>query len=161
MAKYTIHYQCGHPEIEQLYGPEKERQRRIAWKEQHQVCPACYRAEQDQALAAETAWAHEQNADMPELKGSQAQIDWGERIRARAREHLALLIGSYMGDDPPKDEVLALSVRILAQDDATYWIARRADFEYADATARYCSRRLREERAKSDGLKAIEAARLR
>ena|SRR3982751_789792 len=161
MAKYTIHYQCGHPEIEQLYGPEKERQRRIAWKEQHQVCPTCYRAEQDCALAAETGWAREQNADMPELKGSQAQIDWGERIRARAREHLAVLIGSYTEQDPPKDEVVDLSVRILKQENAKYWIDRRADFESADAVARYCSRRIREDRAKADGLKAIEAAKLR
>ena len=43
MAKYTIKAGCGHTVEQQLYGPGKERARRIAWQESPAgKCNACY-----------------------------------------------------------------------------------------------------------------------
>lgn len=50
MAKYTINYNCGHSGEVQLYGPGRERERKIEWMEGRD-CPSCYgrarRAEND------------------------------------------------------------------------------------------------------------------
>jgi hypothetical protein len=43
MAKYTIEYACGHGSYEdQLFGPGKDRERRIAWAEANKVCRSCW-----------------------------------------------------------------------------------------------------------------------
>lgn len=47
MAKYNVKFSCGHEDTVELFGPNKERERKIAWYENNHVCPACYRAEQD------------------------------------------------------------------------------------------------------------------
>lgn len=45
MAKYTIKFSCGHEEEKQLFGPNKDRERKIKFFEERGVCSACYRAE--------------------------------------------------------------------------------------------------------------------
>lgn len=44
MAKYDITYSCGHTGTVQLYGPGKERDRKIEWYETQADCPDCYKA---------------------------------------------------------------------------------------------------------------------
>lgn len=48
MAKYDVKYACGHTVTIQLYGPEKDRQRKIAYYEQYYSCPDCYAREKDE-----------------------------------------------------------------------------------------------------------------
>ena len=44
MAKYTVNYSCGHgTHTVELFGPGKERERKIAWYEKNIVCPECYK----------------------------------------------------------------------------------------------------------------------
>jgi hypothetical protein len=43
MAKYDINYSCGHSARIDLYGPERDRQRKIAWFESDGHCSDCYR----------------------------------------------------------------------------------------------------------------------
>ena len=59
MAKYQIDYACGHGSFEeQLFGPGKERTRKIEWLSANKVCPDCYKSEmqaqrQSEQLSAE------------------------------------------------------------------------------------------------------------
>lgn len=59
MAQYDVTYSCGHTETVQIYGPHKDRERKIAWFERSGHCRACYRALKD-AECAEQAAAAEQ-----------------------------------------------------------------------------------------------------
>lgn len=76
MAKYDVTHTCGHVAIHALYGPVRDRQRRIGWLE-GQPCTECWR-EQQQSAAEATS----QEMALPALKGTEKQIAWAERIRA-------------------------------------------------------------------------------
>jgi hypothetical protein len=43
MAKYDVIYSCGHSGEVQLFGPHKERDRKIEWYERQAKCPECYK----------------------------------------------------------------------------------------------------------------------
>lgn len=43
MAKYTINHECGHTAVARLFGPGKERERKIEWLSGRE-CEDCYRA---------------------------------------------------------------------------------------------------------------------
>lgn len=45
MAKYNVTFSCGHTERKELFGSERERQKKIAYWEQHGKCTACYEKE--------------------------------------------------------------------------------------------------------------------
>ena len=47
MAKYDVTYMCGHEETMQLYGPCKERQRKIEYYRENMLCPECYKKEKE------------------------------------------------------------------------------------------------------------------
>jgi hypothetical protein len=49
MAKYIIEYTCGHEghrEV-QLFGPHKERERKLEWMAQECLCPECWKAKKE------------------------------------------------------------------------------------------------------------------
>lgn len=135
MAWYEISYTCGHSEREQLYGPEKDRQRKIEWKERG-MCPACYRAAQSQK-AEQAANA----AGLPALTGSDKQIAWAQTIRAG---HVALMdkwlaqvaAAKLWGGQAltPETEALRdlgiaianqLRAELLAETESRFWIDNR------------------------------------
>jgi len=84
MAKYTVHYSCGHPGTVQLVGKESDRERRIEWLEREGLCPDCYKARKDAEHAAENAAAAEANRNLSALEGTPKQVAWAESIRAKA-----------------------------------------------------------------------------
>lgn len=45
MAKYDVTYSCGHEGTVELFGKEKDRQRKIEWYESTGLCPECYKKE--------------------------------------------------------------------------------------------------------------------
>ena len=47
MAKYLIEFSCGHSEEKQLFGPSKERQRKIDYFERSGSCSTCWRESKD------------------------------------------------------------------------------------------------------------------
>ena len=53
MAKYEVHYACGHTETIELYGPHKERYRKIEWLEKEGKCSECYKKSQPHTLRIE------------------------------------------------------------------------------------------------------------
>ena len=59
MAQYTVSYACSHGSREmQLYGPNKERARKIEWMERTIKCPACTKADRIAADNAAPRKAH-------------------------------------------------------------------------------------------------------
>lgn len=51
MAKYFVVFSCGHQGKVQLYGPMRERERRLAWLREHGLCEECYKASRAKAVA--------------------------------------------------------------------------------------------------------------
>ena len=76
MAQYTINYTCGHSEVKQMFGPEKERASKRAWLEKG-VCLDCQRAKEAQVALQEAQTLH-----IVELTGSEKQIAWALRLRS-------------------------------------------------------------------------------
>ena len=83
MAKYDVRFSCGHTATIELFGKEKDRQRKIAWYEENGLCPDCYRKQQEEEkkAAAEKAAAEASSLGLPELIGSPKQIAWADKIR--------------------------------------------------------------------------------
>ena len=49
--KYNITFSCGHTEERELFGPYKDRDRKIEYFENHGLCSACYHKQQEAELA--------------------------------------------------------------------------------------------------------------
>lgn len=80
MSKYTITMACGHEEVHNIVGTNVrgEREKKAAWLATR-LCYDCYK----QAEAEKAAKASE-DANLPELTGSEKQIAWATDIRAKA-----------------------------------------------------------------------------
>ena len=77
--KDYVTYSCGHTGEVQLFGTNKDRERKIKWYEESALCPECYKRQQEErgkALAAEY--------NLPEITGvSDKQIAFAESLRGR------------------------------------------------------------------------------
>lgn len=84
MAKYDVTYSCGHSAVIQLFGPERDRQRRLEWYRNNGVCADCRAAERRRQYEGQSKAAAEANAaaGLPDLQGSEKQIAWAEALRA-------------------------------------------------------------------------------
>jgi len=121
MAKYDITYACGHVETVKLYGPNKDRERRIASMSAG-VCDACYKARKDAEHAAANASAAAANAagGLPALVGSEKQVAWAESLRA---ERLAAI--KHDPKAPPATKAILLDL-LGEVDEAVWWIETRS-----------------------------------
>ena len=50
--KYTVTYSCGHSGTVELFGPERDRERKLEWYRDSAVCPECYARQQTEERAA-------------------------------------------------------------------------------------------------------------
>ena len=77
--KDYVTFSCGHTGEVQLFGSNKDRERKIKWYEGSALCPECYKRQQEErckALAAEY--------NLPEITGvSDKQIAFAESLRGR------------------------------------------------------------------------------
>jgi hypothetical protein len=82
MGKHTVSHTCGHDQVHILFGPHKERDRKLDWLA-GTPCSECWRAKQEQERTAANTAAAEANQQMglPALTGSDRQIAWAESIR--------------------------------------------------------------------------------
>ena len=69
MAKYNVMFSCGHEETIQLYGPGKERERKIDYYKNYGLCRNCYKAQRDAEFAKKSEEATEMFGTLPELGG--------------------------------------------------------------------------------------------
>ncbi len=84
MSQYHIKFSCNHTEVRNIVGREKDRQGKADWMARG-VCSDCYKAEkaterQKEQLAQMATAAQFVLAD---LAGSEKQIAWAEKIRAK------------------------------------------------------------------------------
>jgi len=82
-VQYTVTYSCDHTGTVNLFGPGRERERKLAWLETV-LCPACAaeaKAKQN-AAASEKAGREAAANGLPVLQGSEKQCAWAETLRA-------------------------------------------------------------------------------
>lgn len=117
MAKYEINYSCGHCETVQLYGPYKDRERKIKWLEQG-VCPSCYKKHR-----AEYADQQAEKYGLPKLSGSPKQVAWAKIIRMELTDKF----NEFLKGRVPLENTPGLAV-IKSVTNAAYWIDNREKF---------------------------------
>jgi hypothetical protein len=131
VAKHTVDHTCGHSQTHQLYGPHKERERKLAWLE-GTPCSECYRARKDTERASANAAAAEQNqlAALPALTGSERQIAWAESIRkpicaALSEVESSIEVPEWLSPEAKEefgDALVLLVDEVRSRSSAKWWI---------------------------------------
>lgn len=80
MAKYTVTHACGHECRVNLFGPHKDRDRKIEWLKTQDCFECERRAVHNEAVK------HAEENNLPALEGSEKQINWAMDIRYAAAE---------------------------------------------------------------------------
>ena len=132
MAQYTINHACGHTATARLFGPHKERERKLEWLSGRE-CEDCYRTRRDAergAAAAKAADAAESNG-LPELHGSPKQISWAETIRAGLIDQLERIEARMEASDTQIDAGAlaafgAVERRLRTEQSCRWWIDNRS-----------------------------------
>lgn len=132
MAKYNVKHLCGHAVTHQIFGTNVhgERDRKIEWLSSI-VCLDCARKE---ALAK----AKEENKSLPQLKGTEKQVNWAEQIRMnmvpklkKIREKIAELLKNPNAkpyDLKFGEFLLEMIDLFINTSNAAWWIDHRDDY---------------------------------
>lgn len=76
--KYNVTFSCGHAAEVQLFGSNKDRERKIKWYEEYALCPECYKRQQEEKCKALAA-----KHNLPEITGVSAkQIAYADSLRS-------------------------------------------------------------------------------
>jgi hypothetical protein len=150
MAKYDVEYSCGHSGEVVLFGPGKERERKLEWYHNSASCPDCYQKEKDEAKRIQNAEAAKSNTEMslPKLTGSEKQIAWANTIRIDRIKRIDELINkgesiqnkTRIGEQeinlspaeydqylkPIHETVKDLRNKLLTHTSASWWIDQRS-----------------------------------
>ena len=140
MAKYTVKFACGHEEVINLYGSHAERERKIAYYQQHGKCSECYKAEKKAEKETEASKIE----DMPELQGTEKQVSWANDIRNKMAAEVVEYIESKVKTDVKtfsssfaalneeqkafvvrKSEAVAKYATLITETSAKYYIENR------------------------------------
>lgn len=115
MAQYSITYSCGHSGTVNLNGPGKSREWQIR-KMESGLCPDCLADRR----AGEAAAAAKESAEdgLPELTGTEKQVEWAERCRANFMKSVKKL-----GPVPAKWRTVDAYLRSIRS--ASWWIEHR------------------------------------
>jgi len=130
MAQYQVTHTCGHSETVQLYGPSKERERRLTWL-RSQSCLDCKRASHEGE--ARESRILSQMEGLPRLDGTDRQIAWAETIRRDKLTETAAMLAQLRADPQAQEEpsqMLAIDAAeraLRAQRSASWWIDHRTD----------------------------------
>ena len=132
MAKYQVTYACGHTDTIQLYGKEADREKRLAYLATID-CPDCYHNKQLQAAKAQTA-------GLPDLQGSDKQINWATQIRAEVYAALDKYSKLIEADQTAREQGKIVARKMFADfraamtahTDCRFWIDNRGNFGTGD-----------------------------
>lgn len=139
MAKYDVTYSCGHSGEVQLFGPGKERERKLEWYHNSADCPDCYRKliEENRQRLNQEAKETAESKGLPKLTGSEKQVAWAEKIRIGHINKIDEFLnkkqpGSTFNTDeyqmyvkPIDDIMLDVRTKLLEKQSASWWIDRR------------------------------------
>jgi hypothetical protein len=122
MAKYSVTRSCGHSEVVELFGREKERQWRLQNVETQKLCRECYRAQ----LNAKNAEAAREAEEMglPALTGTEKQVSWAEKIRLDAYNRFMKL--AEESEEPPVRALEIMDHLLKTRSKASWWIDHRS-----------------------------------
>lgn len=136
MAKYNVTYNCGHTGVVALFGPNKDREWKLA-REEEKLCPECYKEwlERERIKQNEEAAETNQRAGLPALEGTEKQIAWAETIRHGVITEANRLLenakhyhdkNSYFQlIDLPKEQFIEALESIGNHTNASWWIDNR------------------------------------
>ena len=132
MAKYQVTYACGHTDTIQLYGKVSDREKRLAYLATID-CPDCYHNKQLQAAKAQTA-------GLPDLQGSDKQINWATQIRAEVYAALDKYSKLIEADQTAREQGKIVARKMFADfreamtahTDCRFWIDNRGNFGTID-----------------------------
>lgn len=130
MAKYTVDYTCGHSKEVQLFGPEKDRKRKLEWMAS-QVCLDCENAQE-----TTVAQAYSQSNNLPALQGSTDKgRAWAETIRMQeitsterklqeyeAKDKQRLTAEQFAESQPLRDRFKQLLEEAKQQTAVSWWL---------------------------------------
>lgn len=127
MAKYEVTFKCGHTETKQLFGPTKERYKKIEWWQENCICSECYKKQQ-----LERAEQYESDNNLVELTGSEKQIKWAKSIRANKLKYIGdMFRSSGLREDEYNNYIKESVLNYFNQfTEASWWIDRRDDQLY-------------------------------
>ena len=127
MSKYNVTFACGHTSTVDIVGPCKDRERKLAWYAESGDCPQCYKAKMDaqrakeaaeRKEASEAAAANAKAYGLPELTGSEKQIEWALLIREEFWDML-------QRKKPNSEGMLIIAAFFDANPSAHFWIENR------------------------------------
>lgn len=123
MATYDITYACGHEGPVRLTGPKRTREWIVSNKEK-ELCPECYRKHLEEERAAEREAAQEtaKEQELPDLVGTEKQINWALTIRAKFFDLLDKLLQSNYLDEDEEHEIVKSIESIQNETAASWWI---------------------------------------
>lgn len=144
MAKYDIIFSCGHTETRALIGKIKDRERKIAYFEEHGLCSECWEAEKKRQFEEQNRKAAEEAKEygLPELTGTEKQVAWATTLRQQFIADTEKFIGAqderltsgFFANNPEKQTQLetivqamkaAVEEKLLTETSARYWIDTR------------------------------------
>ena len=118
--KYDVTFSCGHTATIELFGPTKDRERKISWYETHGECPECYKARKQAEREAIDAQAAQESKEKqwPELSGTPKQVAWANTIRKEKIDELMTL-------EPTEKGMRYIAWIVQTFTAAKYWIDNR------------------------------------
>ena len=123
MAHYDVNFSCGHTEVKELFGKESGRRSQIANWERSGLCSECYAKKIAAEKAAALEAAKAATSELTALTGSEKQIDWATKIRARIMGDKELLLTAAK---PEMKETVANIVKSIENNTlASWWIDNR------------------------------------
>ena len=118
--KYDVTFSCGHTATIELFGPGKERERKISWYETYGECPECYKARKQAEREAIDAQAAQESKEQqwPELVGTPKQVAWANAIGKEKIDELMTL-------EPTEKGMHYIAWIVQTFTTAKYWIDNR------------------------------------
>lgn len=128
MAKYTIKYACGHEGTVDLFGKSKTREYEIKRLEKGD-CPEC-----EARLTAKENAAFAEERGLPELVGTERQVQWANTLRRTKLSSCEYFIENNIMNmtDVGKDSIGKAMNWLYGQNKASFWIENR--YESTDTT---------------------------
>lgn len=126
MAWTDVTYSCGHEGREQMTGPHRDRESRVALIGRSKLCPECYAKELEETRSREFEAAKRSSEEMklPDLTGTEKQVAWATKIRADIFSKNLTLLGEIT-DQGLLEYSKARILKMREQTTAKYWIDGR------------------------------------
>ncbi len=121
MAKYQVTFSCGHTEEKALFGPVKDRERKIEYWEKYGTCSECYKTQQEAKRQEENERAAKraEASGRAKLTGSEKQVAWATTIRENIMGQLEQILNK-------SENAIKILNHLNSITEAKFWIDNRS-----------------------------------